>query len=65
MQDLEAGKGKLTGLLLILCFYAVASLVCSTSNKPATAIQLQVNISSQYCNSIFLAGHFFQLIPNI
>lgn len=40
MQDLEAGKGKLTSLLLILCLNAVAPLVCNASNNPDTAIQL-------------------------
>lgn len=58
MQDLEAGKGKLTSLLLILCLHAVAPLVCNASNNPPTAIQLQVIISSLYCNNIFLAGRF-------
>lgn len=65
MQDLEAEKGKLTSLLSILCLHAVAPLVCSAPNNPATAIQLQVIICSRYCNNIFLAGHFFQRIPNI
>lgn len=58
MQDLEAGKGKLTSLLLILCLHAVALLVCNASKNPPTAIQLQVIISALYCNNIFLAGHF-------
>lgn len=38
MQDLEAGKGKLTTLLSILCLYAVAPLVRNRPNNPATAI---------------------------
>lgn len=46
MQNLEAGKGNLTTLLLILCLYAVAPLVCNASNNPVTAIQLQLIISS-------------------